>query len=208
MSDDVFPTFPGLTFSVIKSPNWSTRQQRAVSGRELRVADFDNPIWRFTLTYSVLHDEKFGATYTPPNTALRTMMDWINSRSGGFDTFLYDDPTDDTATGQQIGVGDSATSSFQMGRQLIAGGFYESLIAINTVTDVKLNGVVDSPANYTVNKDTGIITFTSAPTTGVIITSDFTYYFRVRLDTDTLDFEEFMYNLWELKQLKLVSVLL
>jgi len=36
---------------------------------------------------------------------------------------------------------------------------------------------------------------------------DFTYYFRVRLADDTAEFENLMYQLWSVKQIKLQSVL-
>ena len=48
----------------------------------------------------------------------------------------------------------------------------------------------------------------SAPGSGVVITADFTYYFLVRFAEDTAEFENFMYQLWSLKQVKLQSVLL
>src|ERR1700689_4762721 len=53
----IFPSLPGLGWSVSKAPRFATRVQRAVSGRELRVLDQPNPIWTWTLTYSMLRDE-------------------------------------------------------------------------------------------------------------------------------------------------------
>jgi hypothetical protein len=53
----IFPTLPGLGWSVSKAPRFATRIQRAISGRELRVLDQPNPIWSWTLTYSMLRDE-------------------------------------------------------------------------------------------------------------------------------------------------------
>jgi hypothetical protein len=40
----IFPTLPGLGWSVSKAPRFATRIQRAISGRELRVLDQPNPI--------------------------------------------------------------------------------------------------------------------------------------------------------------------
>ena len=53
----IFPAHPGLGWSDSKTPRFATRVQRAVSGRELRVLDQPNPIWTWTLTYSMLRDK-------------------------------------------------------------------------------------------------------------------------------------------------------
>ena len=40
----------------------------------------------------------------------------------------------------------------------------------------------------------------------LIISADFTYYFRCRFVDDKYDFENFMFRLWELKKLAFISV--
>ena len=50
------------------------------------------------------------------------------------------------------------------------------------------------------------MTFNTAPGSGLIITADFTYYFRCRFIDDKYDFENFMYRLWQLKKLTFISV--
>jgi hypothetical protein len=49
---------------------------------------------------------------------------------------------------------------------------------------------------------------TTPPPSGQAITADFTYWFRVRFADDTAEFENFMYQLWQSKQIKLQSVFL
>ena len=51
------------------------------------------------------------------------------------------------------------------------------------------------------------MTFTAPPPAGQVVTADFTYRFRVRFADDAAEFENFMYQLWQLKQIKLQSVL-
>jgi hypothetical protein len=53
----IFPSLPGLAWSVTKAPRFATRIQRAVSGRELRILDQPYPIWTWTLSYSLLRDK-------------------------------------------------------------------------------------------------------------------------------------------------------
>jgi Conserved hypothetical protein 2217 (DUF2460) len=52
----IFPSLPGMGWSVVKSPRFATRIQRAVNGRELRALDQPYPLWNWTLTYPLLRD--------------------------------------------------------------------------------------------------------------------------------------------------------
>jgi len=206
MGNSVFPVLPGLAWNVIKTPNWGTRMQRAVSGRTLRISDYVNPIWNFTLTYEFLHDSSFGA-FTSPTTALRSLMDFFNSRAGAFDTFLFPDPSDFTVTQQPIATGNGSQVTWQLVRQLVPNGFSETIVAPNVVSAVYLNGVPQSSTLYSVDNTTGLVTFLAAPGSGVVISATFTYYFRVYFE-DALNFDNFMFRLWQLKQVKLTSVVL
>jgi uncharacterized protein (TIGR02217 family) len=177
--------------------------QRDHSGRELRVSDYKNPIWTWTLNFPGLHDYAF-CSYTSV-TEFRTILSFFNSRQGAFDSFLFDDPTDDTAIGQTLVPvpGDITGTMFQLARQLAPGGISEWIIAPNVLSAVYING---SPTGgYTLDPSTGIVTFSSLP--GGAVTADFTFYFRVYF-TDTLDAQQFLTNLWELKQVKLTSIVL
>jgi uncharacterized protein (TIGR02217 family) len=67
--------------------------------------------------------------------------------------------------------------------------------------------VVQSVGSYSVDADTGLVTFETPPPAGEAVSADFTYYFRVRFADDTAEFENFMFQLWSLRQVKLQSVL-
>ena len=208
-----YPTLPGLGWSVSKAPRFATRVQRAVSGRELRVLDQPNPIWTWTLTYSMLRDEHDARAASGPGVGydeLRTLMGFFLQQQGSYQPFLFDDPTDDQASAQAIGTGDGGTTVFQlvrtMGAALPGGGFAEPITAPNTVSTVYFNGVRQSGSGYTIDPATGLVTFAAPPPAGQLITADFTYFFRVRFADDTADFENFLYQLWALKQVKLQSV--
>jgi uncharacterized protein (TIGR02217 family) len=205
----IFPTLPGLGWSVTKTPRFATRIQRAVSGRELRVLDQPYPVWTWTLTYPLLRDKwdsrgagGLGAGYDE----LRTLAGFFLQQQGAFAPFLFDDPTDDAVTGQDIGTGDASASVFQLVRGM--GGFAEPITAPNSVGAVYLDGVLQDPAGYAVDAASGLLTFATPPPAGQVVTADFTYWFRVRFADDTAEFENFMYQLWQLKQIKLQSALL
>jgi uncharacterized protein (TIGR02217 family) len=204
----IFPALPGLAWSVTKAPRFATRIQKAVSGRELRVLDQPWPIWTWTLSYSLLRDKWDGRGSTGPGVGydeLRTLAGFFLAQQGALLPFLFDDPSDDAIAGQPLGTGDSSASAFQLVRSM--AGFAEPITAPDAVAAVYLDGVRQDPAGYAVDPDTGVVTFAAPPPAGQLITADFTYRFRVRFADDTAEFENFMYQLWQLKQVKLQSVL-
>jgi uncharacterized protein (TIGR02217 family) len=197
----VYPTLPGLTWSVTKSPIWKTRVQTSVRGRELRIKDQIYPRWKFQQVYSFLSGT---ARCTPGYTDIQIMMDFFMDVRGSWDTWLFNDPTDNFVANQPLGLGNGSQVAFQLVRAF-AGGFGEPIIApVSWV--IRFNGVVQS--GFTVNTGNGIVTFGSPPPNGVAITADIGYYFRCRFTTDSLDFEEFAKNWWELKKIEFESVLL
>jgi uncharacterized protein (TIGR02217 family) len=201
----VFPALPGLAWSVTKTPTFQTRIQRAASGRELRALDYPYPLWQFALVFDFLRDNP-AAGYDE----LRSLMGFFMLCQGAFGTFLFQDPSDFQVTGQQIGIGNASAPVFQlqraMGTTLPSGGFFEPITAPNVVGAIYLNGIIQNPANYSVDQSTGLVTFNTAPGSGLAITADFTYYFRCRFIEDRYDFENFMYRLWQLKKLTFISV--
>jgi uncharacterized protein (TIGR02217 family) len=201
----IFPALPGLAWSVTKSPTFQTRIQRAVSGRELRALDYPYPLWQFTLVFDFLRDNPAAGF-----DELRTLMGFFMLCQGAFGTFLFQDPSDDRVSGQQIGTGDTLRTVFQlqrtMGKTLPGGGFLEPIVAPNVVSAVYFNGIVQDPAGYSVDPMTGLVTFNIAPGSGLIITADYSYYFRCRFIDDSYAFENFMFRLWQLKKLTFISV--
>jgi uncharacterized protein (TIGR02217 family) len=201
----VFPSLPGLAWSVTKTPTFQTRIQRVVSGRELRALDYPYPLWQFTLVFDLLRDNP-AAGYDE----LRTLMGFFMLCQGAYGTFLFEDPSDHQVTSQQIGIGNASTTVFQlqrpMGAALPGGGFLEPIVAPNLVSAVYLDGITQSPGAYSVDPSTGLLTFDTAPGSGLIITADYSYYFRCRFTDDSYAFENFMFQLWQLKKLTFISV--
>lgn len=203
----IFPTLPGLGWSVIKAPRFATRIQRAVSGRELRALDQPNPLWTWTLTYSMLRDENDTRAASGPGVGydeLRTLMGFFLQQQGAFQPFLFDDPGDDQTSAQAIGTGDGSTTVFQLVRSM--NGFAEPITAPNAVSSIYFNGIRQISSSYGVDPNTGLVTFLAPPPAGQLVAADFTYFFRVRFSDDTVDFENFLYQLWALKQVNLQSV--
>lgn len=187
-----------------------------MAGREVRIQNFQNPIWEFTLTYEyLLNDPKFaddtGAT------PLEQLIGFYLARGGQFDDFLLNltDLTnkieDSVYSGQPIATGDGVTRSFQLVRNI--GGFLEAVQnPANQSATIYVSGVQKTPAtDYTVQN--GLITFTVAPANGAPITADFVLLYRVRFHSGSsrsgkegLEFENFYYQLYECKEVQLISV--
>ena len=205
----IFPSLPGLGWSVVKSPRFATRIQRAVNGRELRALDQPYPLWSWTLTYPLLRDRSDARAPSGAGIGydeLRTLAGFFLQQQGALQPFLFDDPTDNAVMAQPLGAGDSSRTVFQLLRSM--GGFAEPVTAPNAVSAIYFDGILQPAADYIVDAATGLVTFAAPPPAGRIVAADFTYYFRVRFSDDTAEFENFMIQLWQARQIKLQSVFL
>src|SRR5207249_4862229 len=165
----IFPSLPGLGWSVTKSPRFATRIQRAVNGREWRALDQPNPIWSWTLTYPLLRDKwdsRSGGLGTGYD-ELRTLAGFFLQQQGAFQPFLFDDPTDHAATAQFLGTGDSNATVYQLVRNM--GGFAEPITAPNLVSAIYFDAILQSAGSYAVDPTTGLVTFTTPPPAGQAI---------------------------------------
>lgn len=88
----VYPTLPGITYTLLKTPAFNTLDMKAPNGYEVRIAQSLNPIWTWTLIYDFLHDFFWGS-YTGVS-ELRTLMGFFNYQSGMAGSFLFTDPDD------------------------------------------------------------------------------------------------------------------
>jgi hypothetical protein len=97
-------------------------------------------------------------------------------------------------------------TTVQLVRQLVPGGFAEAIIAPNVVSNLYFNTVAQ--VGWSVDATTGLVILPDPfLSTQPAITADFTYYFRVYFP-DALDFEEMFIGFWQVRQVKLTSVVL
>jgi hypothetical protein len=92
MSLPVYPTLPGLTYTVIKAPEFNTLDMRAPNAYEVRIQQTINPTWNFTFIYDFLHDFFWGGYQLVSE--LRTLMDFFLQVGGKAGSFLFTDPDD------------------------------------------------------------------------------------------------------------------
>ena len=95
------PSLAGQGWSVHKKPMFSTIVAAHVSGREVRDALYANPIWQFELTFDGL--DLAGRAIPARAQSLQTLMGFFLQCQGQYGTFLYVDPTDNTAAARPSG---------------------------------------------------------------------------------------------------------
>src|SRR5208337_2444752 len=88
-----FPTLAGQGWSVHKTPLFSTIVASHVSGREVRDALYQNPIWRFELTFDGLGSDSVSYPGVGAQ-SLQSPMGFYVQCQGQYGSFLYTDPTD------------------------------------------------------------------------------------------------------------------
>lgn len=216
MSNVLFPKIRGLSWDITKVPTFSTEVQQSLAGREVRIQNFQNPIWEFTLHYEyLLNDPRFRDENE--QTPLEALVGFFLARGGQFDDFLLNESDltgrleDSVYSGQPIGTGDALNKNFQIVRNV--GGFLEAVQnPANQSATISVNGVQKTPTtDYTIAN--GIVSFVAAPAAAAIVTADFTFLHRVRFDTGSsrsgkegIEFNNFYFNLYECKEVQLVGV--
>ena len=195
-----FPVLPGQAWSVHKRPTFATQVAPHVSGREVRRANYAAALYEFEVSFDGLASSGFAGLGA---SSLQVLMGFYLACQGQFGTFLYADPTDDPVTGQPIGVGDGATTTFTFVRAL--GGATEPVGWVTGLGNVYLGGVAQAAA-ATALAQPNTLTFATAPAAGTRIAADFTYAFVCRFLDDSQDFENLAAGLWQLGSLKFRSV--
>jgi hypothetical protein len=100
MSLDLYPVFLstpgwGLTFTVMRTPEFSTTLQDAPNGFQVRIENWQAPKWHWQLLYDYLADNNaiYNAPPSPFNntTAFREMLGFFIAKLGSGQSFLFYD---------------------------------------------------------------------------------------------------------------------
>lgn len=190
---NVFPTLPGIQWGVQKSPQFNTLSHRAVSGYEIRALRMQYPLWTFTLSYEFLRDGAYAE--------LKTLMGFFLQQKGSFAAFCYSDPSDNSVVNQSFATGDGVTSTFALTRSI--SGFVEPVQNLNGTPQIYVSGTLQ--ANGTFSIVNGQVSFAAPPTAGSVLSWSGSFFYRVRFVNDHADFNQFMFELYELKQILFVG---
>ena len=194
----ILPTLPGITWPVDKSVGqFDTTVQTSISGKENRHINRIQPRYTYTIQIAALDSNgtNAGLIYN----SLQTLVGFFNQCYGKALAFQYIDPDDNSIITQPFGAGDSTTTTFQLCRTL--GDFTDNVFALTGSPLIYLNGAIQtSGTNYSFNMQTGIVTFTAAPSLGASLTWTGTYAWWCAWDNDALDLSNFASGLYEMKK--------
>lgn len=167
-------------------PEFSTVIQEAVSGQEQRVKVWARCRAKYDIGYSVLHSDDPVGSY-------QAVLALFYAHNGRFRPFRFKDWSDFQAADTKFGVGDGLDTTFQLSKTydpslilLSTPGsltYTRDIYLLATTPTIKVNGVTTSA--YTIGA-TGLVTFTSAPTTGHALTWTGEFDIPVRFDVDYL----------------------
>lgn len=168
-------------------PERRTQIVELASGDEERNASWANSRRRYDVAYGIRRADDLAA-----------VVAFFEARNGRLHGFRFKDwgdhksclPSQTPApTDQAIGTGDGTTTAFQLVKRYVSSSqTWVRTIAkpVSGSVVVALNGAPQA-SGLSVDTTTGVITFTTAPGSGVPITAGFEFDVPVRFDTDALD---------------------
>jgi hypothetical protein len=97
MSNAVWPnSVRGLTWTVERMFQFSTLVPESSNALEVRIANWQNPIWTWTFVYEYINNDANNIqSVFSPYTDLQTFIGFLLARQGRFDDFLFYDPAYD-----------------------------------------------------------------------------------------------------------------
>ncbi len=204
--DTSFPL--SLAFGASGGPSRTTEITQLASGAEHRNAPHALSRRRYNA----------GAGITSLD-QLHDLISFFEARFGQLYSFRFRDPLDfqsckpsetPKATDQFIGIGDGEETLFHLIKTYEdAGGSYERPISKPVMDSVviALNGSLLPAPQYSVNAQTGQVTFQTPPTSGSVITTGFIFDVQVRFDTDQLDLALEAFGAGQAANIPLIEVL-
>lgn len=172
-----FPTY--ISFDAVFGPGFKTSIFEAGSGFEQRNVDWSMVRCSGDIAPAISDDAR-----------KQEVLSWFYVSRGKAIPFRYKDHHDFTIeNAQPIGTGDGVETQFQVFKHYAAGDqTYDRTIykLVSGTVVVYLDGVPQG-SGFTVNLNTGVITFTSPPAGSVVVGVDCEFDVPVRFDVDKMD---------------------
>ena len=136
------------------------------------------------------------------------LIAYFRARMGRAYGFRFKDWTDHQALAQTLGTGDGTTSAFQLVKRYAGGGEVTTrTIAKPVAGTVKIyRDGVQATSGWSVNSSTGLVTISTAPAIGVIVTVDFEFDVPARFDTDQMELTIATYELGSRGQIPVIEI--
>ena len=136
------------------------------------------------------------------------LIAFFRARLGRAYGFRFKDWTDHQALAQPLGTGDGTTSAFQLVKRYASGGEVTTrTIAKPVAGTVKIyRDGVQATSGWSVNSSTGLVTISTAPAIGVIVTADFEFDVPAWFDTDQMELTIATYELGSWGQIPVIEI--
>lgn len=204
----IFP-FLRLGYPIKFQPMAQSDVHTATDGTETRCINRAYPLWGFDLTFELLADQTQNAS---PDTRygvagqkeLEEISQLFLSCRGRYGRFYYSFPEDNSRWSQKLGVGNGVLTTFTAVRGLGLSGYVEPVGGIENLQAVYVNGLPLASTAFSFTDN--VISLTSPPGAGAIVSADFSFFYFCRWADDLQDYEQFMRRLWTQKSCKFQSV--
>jgi uncharacterized protein (TIGR02217 family) len=193
--DVQFP--PDISYGASGGPGYSTSVITVASGHERRNSNWQAARGRWNVAHGLKKREQVAA-----------LIAFFRARRGRAYGFRFKDWTDFQGLAQVIGTGNGSLKTFQLVKNYASGGIIESRIITKPVAgSVKIyrNGVLVT-SGVSVDAATGVVTFTTAPANGVIVTADYEFDVPARFDSDQMDITIETYALGSWGQIPVIEI--
>jgi uncharacterized protein (TIGR02217 family) len=143
---------------------------------------------------------------------LNNLLQFFEDRGGALNAFRFLDPVDHqsvppgetvTPMDRAIGTGDGIATAFQ----LALGESRPVTKPIAGTVRVAVDGIeLGSPAEFSVDTPSGVVTLASAPGEGAAVTAGFRFHLPVRFDNAQLAVTQTSFEAGEIPDIQLVEV--
>ncbi len=187
-------------------PERRTQIVELASGDEERNASWANSRRRYDAAYGIRRADDLAA-----------VVAFFETRNGRLYGFRWKDWGDyksclpsgmPAPTDQVIGTGDGVTTVFQLVKAYSSGAQTWTRTITKPVSgtvSVALDGIAQA-SGWSVDTTPGLVTFTIAPASGVVLTAGFEFDVPVRFDTDQLDVTHDIERLGSITSIPLIEV--
>jgi uncharacterized protein (TIGR02217 family) len=184
--DDIpFPV--DISLNSVAGPEFSTDVTEMAGGFEKRNQNWSGARLRFNVAAGVRTQDDYGEVLT-----------FFRGRAGRARGFRFQDWSDYKScdvqdspahTDQVLGVGDGAMQFFQLQKSYVSGPSTDVRKITRPVTGtvtIGLGGILQA-SGWTVDLDTGIVTFAAPPGAGIAVSAGFEFDVPARFDIDRLE---------------------
>ena len=199
--------FPdNISRNAVGGPERRTQIVALDSGREERNASWADSRRHYDAAYGVRRSYD-----------LASVIAFFEARNGQLYGFRWKDWSDYKSCApsaepmpndQLLGTGDGSTAAFQLVKAYVSGAqswIRDIAKPVAGTVAVALDNVKQT-SGWSVDTTTGIVTFTTAPASGVAVTAGFEFDVPVRFDTDQLDVTMDIERLGSITSIPLIEV--